>query len=227
MKVLFNLIVFLLALVGLATLVGAGMAYQKVSAVDPEMINTSKDLITAFATGGDPTAVVKKKLEAEGFDPEAFETYKAFATKLWESKDPGEAMVWAVPVSEGISAEDVKASLKSLATEHDFLFVGESPFYQQVEAVTGEKFRHVSFLNFCDVRVGMQMLAHNNAYSAFMPCTISVVEDKDGKLWLYAMNMDFLIHGGKELPAELKEGAIKVRTTMLPEMMQKAAKGEF
>jgi uncharacterized protein (DUF302 family) len=60
-----------------------------------------------------------------------------------------------------------------------------------------------------------------------MPCTISVVEDDKGKLWLYAINMDFLIHGGKELPAELKEGAIKVRTTLLPEMMQKAAKGEF
>jgi hypothetical protein len=227
MKVLFNLIVFLLALIGLAAVAGAGLAYGKMSSVDPTMINASKELATALVTGEDPTAVVKKKLTEEGFDPEAFETYKAFATKLWTTKDPGDAMVWAIPVDDGISAEDVKTALKSLAVERDFLFVGESPFYEQVEAVTGEKFRHVSFLNFCDVRVGVQMLAYNNAYSAFMPCTISVVEDEKGKLWLYAINMDFLIHGGKELPAELKEGAIKVRTTLLPEMMQKAAKGEF
>lgn len=227
MKTLFNLILFLLAIIGLATLAGAGLAYKKMSAIDPTLIDTAKELTTTLIAGDDPTAVVKKRLEAEGFDPEAYETYKAFATALWETKDPGEAMVWAVPVDEGIGVEDVKASLKSLATERNFLFVGESPFYKQVEAVTGETFRHVAFLNFCDVRVGMKMLAYNDAYSAFMPCTISVVEDEDGKIWLYAMNMDFLIHGGKELPEDLKKEAIKVRTTMLPEMMQKAANGEF
>lgn len=227
MKILFNLIVFLLALVGLAALIGGGMAYQKMADTDPQMFSAIKELTTAMVTGTDSTTVIKQQLTAEGFDPEAFETYKRFMAKLWASRDPADAMVWAVPVDDGISAEDVKTSLKNLAVERDFLFVGESPFYEQVEKVTGKKFRHISFLNFCDVRVGMQMLAHNNAYSAFMPCTISVVEDEKGKLWLYAIDMDFLIHGGKELPAELKEGAIKVRTTILPEMMQKAAKGEF
>lgn len=160
------------------------------------------------------------------FDPDAFSVYKEFVVKLLETGDLADAFVWAVPVAEGVDAEDVKDSMKSLAVERNFLFVGESPFYKQAEAVTGEKFRHVTFMQFCDVRVGMEMLEHNNAYSAFMPCVISVVEDRNGRIWLYAMNMDFLIHGARELPESLKSKALKVRRIMR-EIMEGAATGEF
>ncbi len=160
------------------------------------------------------------------FDPDAFGLYQEFATKLLETRDIADAFVWAVPVEEGISAEEVEESMKSLATARNFLFVGESPFYKQAEAVTGKPFRHVNLLNFCDARVGIKMINHNEAYTAFMPCTISVVEDKEGKLWLYTLNMDFLIHGARELPPELKADALKVRRTMR-EIMEGAAKGEF
>ncbi|MCP3868658.1 MAG: DUF302 domain-containing protein [Gammaproteobacteria bacterium] len=160
------------------------------------------------------------------FDPDAFGVYKEFATKLLETGDLADAFVWAVPVAEGVTAEDVKESMKSLAVEHNFLFVNESPFYKQAEAVTGEKFRHVAFMQFCDVRVGIEMLNYNNAYSAFMPCVISVVEDKAGRLWLYAMNMDFLIHGARELPSSLKSKALRVRRAMR-DIMEGAAAGDF
>ena len=160
------------------------------------------------------------------FDPNAFGLYQEFATKLLETRDIADAFVWAVPVEAGISAEDVKESMKSLAANRNFLFVGESPFYKQAEAVTGEPFRHVSLMNFCDVRVGIKMIDQNNAYTAFMPCTISLVEDTDGKLWMYTLNMDFLIHGAKELPPDLKADALRIRRTMR-EIMEGAARGEF
>jgi len=160
------------------------------------------------------------------FDPKAFEVYRDFGSKLLETGDLADAFVWAVPVDEGLSAEDVKDSMKSLAVDRNFLFVNESPFYKQAAAVTGKDFRHVSFMQFCDVQVGIEMLEHNNAFSAFMPCGISVVEDNQGKLWLYAMNMDFMIHGSKDLPAELKRKAIRVRQT-IREIMKGAAAGEF
>jgi len=160
------------------------------------------------------------------FDPNAFGLYTEFVGKLLKTQDLADAFVWAVPVEEGMEAEEVKEAMKSLAVERNFLFVNDSPFYKQVKAVTGEDFRHVSFMQFCDVKVGMRMLAHNNAYSAFMPCVISIVEDENGKLWLYSMNMDFLIHGAKELPADLKEQALKVRRIMR-EVMEGAASGEF
>ena len=160
------------------------------------------------------------------FDPNAFGLYQEFASKLLETHDIADAFVWAVPVEKGISAEEVKESMKSLAVARNFLFVGESPFYKQAEAVTGEPFRHVSLMNFCDVRVGIKMIDQNEAYTAFMPCTISVVEDKEGNLTLYTLNMDFLIHGARELPPELKADALRVRHNMR-EVMEGAASGEF
>ncbi len=160
------------------------------------------------------------------FDPNAFNLYQEFVMKLLETGDLADAFVWAVPVAEGVEVEDVKDSMKSLAVERNFFFVAESPFYKQVEAVTGEKFRHVAFMQFCDVRVGVEMLNYNNAYSAFMPCVISVVEHEDGSIWLYSMNMDFLIHGARELPPSLKTKALRVRRAMR-ELMEGAAAGDF
>jgi uncharacterized protein (DUF302 family) len=160
------------------------------------------------------------------FDPGFARTYSEFAGTLLETGDPGAAMMWSMPVEDGLSTDDVVTSLKSLATTSNLLFVGESPFYQQVEAVTGEDYRYVNFLSFCDAQVGKMMLEYRNHYSGFMPCRIALVEDRDGKLWLYSMNLDFMIHGGQALPPELKRAAIEESDT-LREMMRGAAAGEF
>lgn len=160
------------------------------------------------------------------FDPGFLSAYAEFGSKLLESGDPGEAMMWSVQVEEGYSPEEVIESLKSLATERQFLFVGESPFYKQIEAITGEEYRYVNFLSFCDARVGKRMLEYRDQYSGFMPCRIALVEDKDGRLWLYSMNLDLMIYGGKKLPDDLKQDAMRVRDN-LKQMMQGAAKGEF
>ena len=160
------------------------------------------------------------------FDSKFPKVYAEFADKLLETGDPGVAMMWSVPVEEGLSPEDVVDSLKSLATSRNFLFVGESPFYKQIRAITGEDYRYINFLSFCDARVGKQMLEYRNEYSGFMPCRIAIVEDKNGKLWLHSMNLDLMIHGGKELPPDLKESALRVRR-IIREMMEGAARGEF
>jgi hypothetical protein len=186
----------ILALVGLATLVALIAAY--------------------FAFG--------RQLAA--FDPEFPRVYADFGTRLLKSGDPGVAMMWSVPVKDGLTPDEVIEAMKSLATARSFLFVGESPFYKQVEAITGEKYRYVNFLSFCDARVGKAMLEYRDQYSGFMPCRIALVEDKSGHLWLHTMNLDMMIHGGTELPPELKEQAIKVRDT-IKAIMDGAAEGEF
>lgn len=160
------------------------------------------------------------------FDPDYMVVYKEFATKLLQSKDPGIAMMYTVPVEEGVSVDEVKDSLKSIATERNFLFVGESPFYKQVEAVTGEPYRHISFMSFCDAKVGKLMADYRDAYTGFMPCRIAVVEDKNGRLWLHSMNLELMIHGGKTLPPELKKEAIRVWKN-IKDMMRGASAGEF
>jgi uncharacterized protein (DUF302 family) len=160
------------------------------------------------------------------FDPGFAGAYREFASKLLATGDPGVAMMWSEPVQEGLSPEEVVESLKSLATSRSLLFVGESPFYKQVEAITGEDYRYVNFLSFCDARVGKKMLEYRDQYSGFMPCRIALVEDADGGLTLYSMNLDLMIHGGRPLPDGLQQDAIRVRNT-IREIMQGAAAGEF
>lgn len=160
------------------------------------------------------------------FDPKLPQTYAAFASRLLETGDPGVAMMWAEPVQEGLGTEEVVESLKSLATTNNLLFVGESPFYKQVEAITGDEYRYVNFLSFCDAMVGKMMLEYRDQYSGFMPCRIALVEDRQGNLTLYSMNLDMMIHGGKSLPPDLKKEALRVRDT-LRTIMKGAAAGEF
>jgi len=186
----------LLALIGLLVVVGIGFGYYRYG----------------------PTL--------SQFDAGSLEVYGTFAKKLLESGDPGVAMTWEVTVEEGVSPEDVVEALKSQATQRNFLFVGESPFSQQVEAVTREPYRYVNFLSFCDARVGKALIDYQDAYTGFMPCRIAVVERQDGRLILVAMNLDLMIHGGRELPPELKEQALRVRN-VIREIMKAAAAGEF
>jgi len=186
----------LLALIGLASLLAVGYAYVKLA----------------------PTL--------SQFDSEFPRVYAAMGQRLLETGDPGIAMMWAVEVDEGLTADDVIASMKSLATSRNFLFVGESPFYKQIKAITGEDYRYVNFLSFCDARVGKLMLEYQDHYSGFMPCRIALVENKEGRLWLYSMNLELMIHGGKALPPDLKEAALRVSKT-IQEIMEGAARGDI
>lgn len=160
------------------------------------------------------------------FDPEYMSTYIGFADRLLTTKDPGSAMVYSVPVKDGVKVDDVKESMKSLANAKNFLFVGEAPFYKQVQALTKKPYRHITFMSFCDAGVGKMMADYNDVYTAFMPCRIAIVEDTKGKLWLHTMSLDLMIHGGKELPPELKKEASRV-WSVIKEIMQGAAAGEF
>lgn len=193
---MFGLLRNLLALVGLAALAVAGVGYTKFDGLMAQL------------------------------DPGAKAMFTDVGSRYMETLDPGVAVVKTVAVKEGLKPEDVVDSLKSLAVQHNMLFVGESPFYKQVEAVTGKPYRFVAFYSFCDAQVGVKMLEYNTAYTAFMPCRIALVEDKTGRLWLHMMDLNVFIYGGKPLPPEVKEGAIKVRDA-LDKILEGAAKGEF
>jgi uncharacterized protein (DUF302 family) len=190
------------------------------------MVRTLLALIGLLALAAGGVGYYKFNEFKAGLDPQAMQMYSDFFSKFTETRDLVDAMMWSVQVQDGISAEDLKESLKSRAVAHNFFFVGESPFYKQAEAVTGKPFRYINFLSFCDVNVGMEMADYNDRYTAFMPCRIAIVEDKNKKLWLHSMNLDMMIYGGKPLPPELKVKAIKVRDTIYA-IMQEAAKGEF
>ena len=161
-----------------------------------------------------------------GFDPGAVGAYTELAEKVLETGNGAEATIWKVPVADGLSADEVEETMKFVANEHNIANVGELPLYKDVEAKTGGEYRFVKIYMFCNSLTAKNMLDYNDAFSAYLPCRITLIEDKQGRLWLYTLNMDLMIYGGEPLPAELKAEALKVKKILL-DIMNRGAKGEF
>lgn len=175
------------------------------------------------------TAVVKYPSEVQSlreFDSEAPATYLEMTQKLIETGNGAEATVWKIPVEDGLSAEDVDQTMKSVANEHNFKNVGELPLYKEVEATSGSPYRFIKIYMFCDAMTASRMIDYSDAFSAYLPCRITLVEDPDGQLWLYTLNMNLMIHGGKPLPDELKKEAMHVKEIIL-DIMNRGAAGDF
>lgn len=162
----------------------------------------------------------------EKFDPQAMDVYSEMAEKLVATGNSAEATVWKVPVEDGLSWEEVEETMRFVANEHNIKNVGELPLSKQVEAMTGESYRFLKIYMFCNALTAAKMLEYNDAYSAYLPCRISMVEDKQGKLWLYSLNMDAMIYGGVPLPADLKEEAQNVKK-IIQDIMNRGAAGDF
>ena len=161
-----------------------------------------------------------------GFDPHAGEVFLDLGKQTLETKSMAEASIWKVPVEEGLSPVEVEQTMKFVANEHNMSNVGELPLSNDIEAKSGTSYRFVKIYLFCNSLTAAKMLDYSDAYSAYLPCRITLLEDKEGKLWLTTLNMDMMIYGGKPLPAELKAEAIRIKEQIL-DIMKRAAAGEF
>lgn len=160
------------------------------------------------------------------FDEKAYDTYKMLATKILETGNAAEATVWKMKVKEGLSAKDVDETLKFAANDNNIKNVGELPLSKQVEAMSDKPFRFMKIYMFCDALTAAKMVDYSDSFSAYLPCRVSLLEDKKGQLWLYSLNMDLMIHGGTPLPPELKIEALNVKRIIL-DIMTRGATGDF
>ncbi len=167
---------------------------------------------------------LKDKLQ--GFDEKAIDIYINMATTLLETKDIAESMVWKVPVEEGLTPEDVETSMLAVAAERNLAITGVFPLGEDIELKTDKPYRFIKIYTFCRSRVAAVMMDYSDAYASFMPCRIALIEDKQGKYWLYSMDMDPMIHGGATLPADLKKDALEIKDIML-DIMHRGAAGDF
>lgn len=163
---------------------------------------------------------------AQKFDSESVRVYSDMAKILLKTGNAAEATVWRVPLAEGVTPDDALQAMRFVANEHNIKNVGELPLYKQVEAMTGKPYRIVGIYMFCNPLTATRMLDYSDAFSAYLPCRIAMVEDKQGKVWLYTLNMDMMIYGGTPLPPELKEEALGVKNIIL-DIMHRGAAGEF
>ena len=168
----------------------------------------------------------KDMQKASTFDEKAPQVYMEMMKSLFETGNAAEATVWKVQVDEGLTVEDVESTMRFVANEHNIKNVGELPLSEQVAAMTGKEQRFWKIYMFCNPLTAAKMINYSDAYSAYLPCRISLVEDTSGRLWIYTLNMDMMIHGGEELPPELFEEANRIKETIL-DIMNRGATGSF
>jgi uncharacterized protein (DUF302 family) len=168
----------------------------------------------------------KYKVAFDGFDEQAFDTYKGMFDRLIESGNAAAATVWKVKVADGISFEEVDESIKAVAVDLNIRGVGELPLGDQVAAMNGEPWRKLNIYLYCNPLTAAKMIEHDLAYAAYLPCRVSLVEDAEGNLWIYTLDMDMMIHGGKTLPPELLKEALEVKS-IIQEILARAAEGDF
>ena len=161
-----------------------------------------------------------------GFDDKALDTYVELAENILKTGNAAEATVWKIQVQDGLSPEEVEDAMRSVANEHNIKNVGELPLYKQVEAMSGKPYRYMKIFMFCNALTAAKMADYSDAFSAYLPCRVSLLQDKQGKYWIYSLNMDLMIHGGKPLPPDLKEEALKVKM-IIQDIMNRGAAGEF
>lgn len=163
----------------------------------------------------------------QGFDAKAPSVYWEMAKTLFATKNSAAATVWKVPVAPGVSADAVIDSIRLAANDLNFKNVGELPLSDQVTALrSGPAYRTVKIVMLCNATTAANMLDYSDAFSAYLPCRVTLVEDKQGQLWLYSLNMDMMIYGGATLPADLLAEAQQVKSMML-EIMKRGAAGEL
>ena len=178
--------------------------------------------ITVLATTGCGTISTMGKLE-EGAGSEA--------SRMWDrwveaDGDIAVATTWEAKVKAGVSAKDVEEILKIVAVERNMRDVGVLPLSKELEARSGKKEKLLTVYSYCSPATARKMVDFSPHMAAYLPCRISMVEQDDGSLWLYTLNMDMMVKMGRKLPSPLKEEAQAVRDTIW-EMMQRASKGEF
>ncbi|NNJ94812.1 MAG: DUF302 domain-containing protein [Halobacteria archaeon] len=202
---MFKLLWNLLALVGLVIVAG---------------------LVWVFFAYGFNLQNLKDLGNLSSFDEKAPVVYTEMFKQLAATGNGAEATVWKIPVADGLTVEDVEQTMNFVANEHNINNVGELPLSEQVAAMTGEPQRFWKIYMYCNPLTAAKMLEYSDAYSAYLPCRVSLVEDTDGKLWIYSLNMDMMIHGGKTLPDDLFDEANEVKDVIL-DIMNRGAEGDF
>lgn len=204
-----NFIRNILALIGLIVLVGAVFVYFKYTSLIHQM-----------------STMVAEQTALEQLDLKAKDTYLRMWHKLKETGNSADATVVKYPLADGVTPADAEQSMKMVANEHNIKAVGELPLSEQVKLETGQDQRFLKIFQFCNPQTAMKMVDYSDAYAAYLPCRVAMVEDKQGKYNLYSLDMDMMIYGGKTLPPDLLAEAKKVQE-IITDIMKRGAEGDF
>jgi uncharacterized protein (DUF302 family) len=159
--------------------------------------------------------------------PDAMGHYMDMFEKVLETGDSAQAMIRKVKINDDVSTEDVVENMKSIAGENNFLVVGDSKMSIDSSLKEPGGKRYIRILHFCAPSVAEKFIGYSEAFGAFMPCRILIVEDDEGNRWLYTMAMELMLYGGKPLPDDMMKMAENVRDLMYGMMDAAATDGDY
>ena len=145
-------------------------------------------------------------------------------------RDMMSLMVTKKQVKEGVSFDEAVESMKLRANARNFKFIGVSPLYKDVMAVTGKPSPRAEIYSFCDSVTARKVLDYSPEFIAFLPCRIAILEDSKGKIWVVTLDWDVTWMDHSQNPNKLSDDvrarAIEIRET-LEDVMTAAANGDL
>jgi len=163
--------------------------------------------------------------QAKQLDSQAIPTYMKMFKTVLKTGDAAKGMVIKYKVSEDVETADVVDSIKSLAEEYNMRVTGDTKMFT-IKGAKGKEVYKVENISMCSLSIAKKFLAYSHEFGGFMPCRIMIITLANGERWLYTMNLQLAIHGGRPLPAEMLKLATHVQKAMT-EIPEKAAKGDF
>ena len=152
-------------------------------------------------------------------DSQALPEYMKMFDKVLETGDPAKGMIRKklLIVPEGVTkAEAFEAALEAMdevAEEYGMVLVDNKTMPREGKLFKdGGKLTHIR--SYCSPYIADKFLSFSGEFIGFMPCRVGVVEDPEGKIWIYTMSLELMINGGYPLPDDLLELANEVRAAM-------------
>ena len=164
-------------------------------------------------------------------DPKSLGLYMNMADKVLTTGDPAKGMVIKkkLVIEDGTSKEEAIQNaievMDEVADGYGLAKVDEKTMPREGKFMKdGGKYTHIR--SYCSPSIADIFLKFSGEFVGFMPCRVGIVEDANGDVWLYTMDLDLMIHGGHTLPDELLKYANDVKKAMVG-MITYGAAGEI
>ena len=164
---------------------------------------------------------------ASSLHPDAMGYYMDMFDKVIKTGNSADAMVRKVKINDDVSTEDAIDNMRGIAEENNFLVVGDAKMSIKSSIKDPGGKRYIRILSFCAPSIAEKFIGYSEAFGAFMPCRILIVEDDEGNRWLYTMSMELMLYGGKPLPDDMLKMAEEVRGLMYGMMDAAATDGDY
>jgi uncharacterized protein (DUF302 family) len=138
--------------------------------------------------------------------------------------------IYALPVHDGVSYQDVVDSLKSLSESKNFVNPANFPIAEHIKnrGIDPQGIKEVH--SFCNLSLGTEIFLDHPEFLVFAPCRIALYEKPDAhhklKLYIALARPTFDLKSIKNPTPRAQKAAQELEAVLL-EIMDKASRGDF